>query len=57
MRKINYVQDSIAFWETRKKSRNAVDEKLSRLSFTEKLVIVDKMHANHTAMRNAKKIA
>ena len=50
------MQDSIAFWETRKKSRNAVDEKLSRLSFTEKLVIVDKMHANHTAMRNAKKI-
>lgn len=57
MRKINYVKDSKAFWETRKKSRDAVDKALASRSFTEKLVIADKMHAHHAAMRNAKKIA
>ena len=56
MRKINYVKDLKAFWQTRKKSRNAVDEKLARLSFTEKLVITERMQANHDAMRNAKRI-
>lgn len=56
MRKINYVEDLRAFWETRRKSRNAVDRNLSRLSFTEKLVIADKMRANHIAMRDAKRV-
>lgn len=56
MRKINYAKDSKAFWEIRKKSRNAVDRNLSGLSFTEKLVIADKMRAHHEALRKAKKI-
>ena len=56
MRKTNYVKNSKAFWESRKKSREVVDNELSRLSFTEKLVIADKMRANHEAMRDAKKV-
>lgn len=57
MRKVHYVKDTKKFWETRKKSREAVDKALESRSFTEKLVIMDKMNANHKAMRNAKKIA
>ena len=56
MKKINYTQDSKKFWQSRKKSRDAVDKDLASRSFTEKLVIASKMHAHHAAMRNAKKI-
>ena len=56
MKKINSAHDSKVFWETRRKSRDEVDRKLSRLSFTEKLIIAEKMRANHEAMKKAKKI-
>ena len=57
MAKSNYVKNSKAFWKTRKKSRDAVDKALAGRTFTEKLVITDKMHANHEAMRKAKREA
>ncbi len=57
MKNIHYIQDTKKFWQTRKESRDAVDKALASRSFTEKLVIADKMHAHHKAMRNAKKIA
>jgi len=56
MRKINYIQDSKKFWQSRKKSRDAVDKDLASRSFPEKLVIMGKMNANHEAMRNMKRV-
>jgi len=56
MKKINYIQDSKKFWESHRKSREAVDKELASRSFSEKLVIMDKMNANHEAMRNAREI-
>ncbi len=56
MKKINYIKDTKKFWQARKKSRDAVDKDLANRSFTEKLAITSKMHANHAAMRNAKQL-
>lgn len=56
MRKINYIKDTKKFWKAHKASRDAIDRDFARRSPTEQHVIMDKMHANHTAMRNATRV-
>ncbi len=56
MKKINYVQDSKKFWVSRKESRENVDRELENRSLSERLVIRGKMNANHTAVRNTKRV-
>lgn len=57
MRKINYIQDTEKFWRSHKESRDAIDRDIAQRPLAEQRVIEAKMRANHTAMRNAKKIA
>ena len=56
MRKINYIQDTKKFWRARKESRGAIDKDIVGRPLAEQRVIKSKMRANHTAMRNAKKV-
>ena len=42
------------FWQVRKESREAVDKALASRSFADKLKIMEKMKANHDAMRGVK---
>ena len=57
MKKINYIENTERFWQSRKKSRDAVDKDLAGRSAPKQLAIRDKMLAHHTAMRNAKKVS
>ena len=57
MGKINYIQDTKKFWQAHKESRDAIDRDIASRSPAEQRVIKAKMRANHTAMRNATKIA
>ena len=57
MKKINYIQDTERFWQAHKESREAIDKDFESRSPAEKRVIRATMRANHTAMRNAKKVA
>ena len=56
MKKINYIKDTKKFWKAHKASRDAIDRDFARRAPAERRVIMDKMHANHTAMRNAKRV-
>ncbi|MFC1912881.1 hypothetical protein ACFLX7_01625 [Chloroflexota bacterium] len=56
MTKINYIQGAKRFWQSRKKSRTAVDKGLASRPPAEQIAIKAKMLANHKAMRDAKKI-
>lgn len=57
MKTINYIQDTKKFWQAHKESRDAIDRDIAHRPSAEQRVINAKMRANHTAMRNAKKIA
>lgn len=57
MQKINYIQDTKRFWRAHKESRGAIDKDIANRPPAEQRVIRAKMRANHTAMRNAKKVA
>ncbi len=57
MRKINYIQDTKKFWRAHKVSRDAIDKDIASRPPAEQRVIRATMHANHTAMRNAKKVS
>ncbi len=56
MKKVNYVKDTKAFWQERKRARQNLDKKLSSLPFSEKLVITEKMRENHGALHRAKQL-
>jgi len=56
MKRINYVQDTKKFWQAHKESRDAIYKDIAQRPIAEKRVVKDKMHANHDAMRNAKRI-
>ena len=57
MKKINYIQDTKKFWQAHKESRAARDKDIASRPLEERLMIKDKMRANHAAMRNARKIS
>ena len=57
MKKINYIRDTKKFWHSHKESRGAIDKDIASRSPAKQRVIKAKMQANHTAMRNAKKVA
>jgi hypothetical protein len=52
---INYIKDTSEFWKARLKSREALGKYFASLPFSKKIDIIEKMRANHDAMRNAKK--
>lgn len=56
MKKINYIKDTEKFWKAHKESRDAIDRDFARRTPAEQHVIMGKMRANHTAMRNAKRV-
>ena len=56
MKKINYIKDTKKFWKAHKESRDAIDKDIASRSPAKQRIIRAKMHANHTAMRNAKKV-
>lgn len=57
MKKINYIQDTKKFWQTHKESRDAIDKDIASRPLKERLMVREKMRANHAAMRNARKIS
>lgn len=56
MQRAHYVKDTKRFWQERRRARGKLDRKLASLPYSEKLVIMRKMQANHTAIKNAKHI-
>jgi hypothetical protein len=50
------VQDTKRFWQKHEKARHNLDKKLASLPFSEKLVIMQRMEANHKTMQNAKPV-
>ena len=57
MKKIYYMKDTKKFWKAHKESRSTIDRDIASRPIAERKVIEAKKRANHTAMRNAKKIA
>ena len=57
MKNIHYIKDTNKFWQAHKESREAIDKDFASRPLAEQRVIKATMRANHTAMRNAKKIA
>ena len=55
-KKIHYIENPEAFWRGRAKARQKLREYMANLPFSKKIEIIEKMRANHIAMRNAKKI-
>lgn len=56
MKKAGYVQDIKKFWQIRGKAKRNLEQKLANLPYEEKLVILAKMEANHSALRRAKRL-
>ena len=53
---MKYMTSVAEFWRRHRESRKKIDEELANLPYEKKLEILEKMQANHEAMRNAKGI-
>jgi hypothetical protein len=56
MAKVNYIKDTGKFWQERKTARRNLDKELAGLSYSEKVIIVEKMQVSHMSLRKAKQI-
>ena len=46
MTNINYLKDTKGFWQTREKARKNLDVKRASASYSKKIAITDKLHAD-----------
>ena len=49
-----YLKDSKKFWETHKKARQVRDKKLTKLPFSEKTAMAERIQADYEVLQNAK---
>jgi hypothetical protein len=56
MKKVHYIQDTKKFWQAHKESRDSVLKDIANRSKEDQRLIRTKMQANHTAVRNSRKV-
>jgi len=49
-----YLKDSKKFWETHKNAREAKDQRLAKLSFSEKVDMAEKIQADYEVLQNVR---
>ena len=54
MSNIYYLKDSKKFWETHKNARQLRDKKLTKLPFSKKTAMAERIQADYEVLRNSK---
>ena len=54
MTNINYIKDTKKFWQTREKARRNLDAKRASVSYSEKIIIADKLRSDARLLKNGR---
>jgi len=57
MTKVNYMKDTKGFWQTREKARKNLDAKRASASYSEKIIIADKLHSDARLLKSGRIIS